>query len=76
MKHAMGPETCTRIHILFIFNLVYMRICKTYIAVLTSQFDDDSAVKTIKNVKENSLIASMHMTHNNFNLNIECFFSY
>ena len=47
MKHAMGPETYTRIHILFIFNLVYMRICKTYIAVLTSQFDDVSAVKTI-----------------------------
>ena len=68
-----------------------MRICKTYIAVLTSQFDDISAVKTIYkkmiiktmhlnsklllNVKENSLIASMHMTHINFNLNIECSFS-
>ena len=28
MKHATGLETCTRIHFLFIFNLVQMRICK------------------------------------------------
>ena len=58
MKHAMGPETYTRIHILFIFNLVYMRICKTYIAVLTSQFDDVSAMKTIY---KKMIIKTMHL---------------
>ena len=29
MKHATGMETCRRIYFLFIFNLVYLRICKT-----------------------------------------------
>ena len=29
MKHATEMETCTNIHILFIFNLVYIRIRKT-----------------------------------------------
>ena len=29
-KHASGMETCTKIYFLFIFNLMQMRIRKTY----------------------------------------------
>ena len=35
-----------------------MQICKTYIAVLTSQFDDVSAVKTIY---KKMIIKTMHL---------------